>query len=429
MSLTPLFDRIVALFRRKRVEDDLDDEIQTHIEMATEENLRRGMNLADARFAARRSFGGIEQIKEAHREGRGFPALEAIVKDLQFALRSLRNKPGFAAATVMTLALGIGSCTIVFSVINAVLLTSLPYPDPEQLVFASGRRGSETSAISPLDFLDYRKRNRSFSELAAMTSSLIPMTLTGIPEPKRVQVAPASGNFFDVFEARPILGRSFTLEDERGATVAVISHALWQSRYGGRENIIGDVLHLDGNALSVIGVLSPGFRFAVRPDVWIPLQFSAPEFQSRGAHQLLAVGRLKKDASITTAQQEMDVLAAGMEKAYPDTNKGFGVRIVPLQQELVGFLESPLMIVMAAVGLLLLLACANVANLILARGTTRKRELATRMALGAGRARVIRLLLSEALILAFAGGTFGTLIALWIVPLFAPLSAELLPGV
>ena len=321
MTITPLLDRIAALFRKRRTEDELDEEIRAHIEMATEENLHRGMSLEQARTAAQRSFGGVEQMKEVHREGRGLPALEAIGKDLGFAARSLLRKRGFTAATVATLTLGIGSCTVVFGVIDAILLASLPYANPDQLVLATGTLRNDTSNISPPDFLDYRAQNRSFSEFAAMSSSLIPMTLTGIPEPKRAQVASVSGDFFDVFESRPLLGRALAREDENGTTsAAVISHALWQKRYGGRENIIGDVLRLDGTGFTIVGVMPDRFRFPNRPDVWIPLPFTSPEFQSRGAHQLIAIGRLRENVSATTAQQEMSVIAARLEQAYPNTN-------------------------------------------------------------------------------------------------------------
>jgi predicted permease len=429
MNISSLLDRLVAVVRRKRLEDELDEEIREHIEMATEENLRRGMSLDEARYAARRSFGRIEQMKEAHREGRGLPALERIAGDLRFALRGLSRKPGFTITTMVTLALGIGACTVVFSVVNAVLLTSLPYSHPEQLVFVSGIRGQEGSAISPPDFVDYRAQNQSFIELASMGSSQDSKTLTGSAEPMRVQVATVSGNFFDVFHVRPISGRALAIEDEKNTTpVAVISHALWQSRYGARENIIGDTLHLDGATFTIVGVTPRGFRFPSQADVWIPFIFSRPWFQDRAAHQLLAVGRLRADISLINAQQEMSTIAARLAQQYPDTNKGFSLRLAPLQRKLVDPLKSPLFILMGAVGLLLLLACANVANLILARGTARRRELATRIALGAGHARLIRLLMSETCIVALGGGALGVVLALLVIPLLAALPVDLFPG-
>jgi predicted permease len=429
MNIPSVLDRIAALFRKKRIEDDLDDEIRAHIEMAAEENRRRGMSLQEARHAAMRSFGGIEQMKEAHREARGLPRLECIAGDIRFAMRSLLRKPGFTAITAATLALGIGSCTIVFSVINAVLLTPLPYPNPGRLVLASGTFGSQPSSISPPDFLDYRAQNRTLSQFAAMGSALVPMTLTGIPEPQKAHVAFVSGNFFDVFELRPVLGRGLTNADESGtASVAVIAHGLWQTRYGGRENIIGDTLHLDGKAFTIAGVMPKGFRFPNPTDVWIPIVFDKPEFQSREAHQFFAIGRLREGVPVVTAQQDMSVVADRLAKAYPDTDKGFGLRVVSMQQELMGFLKDPLLILFAAVGLLLLLACANAANLILSRGSARRRELATRAALGAGRARLMRLLMMETTILALAGGVFGVLSAIWVVPLLAALPVDLIPG-
>jgi putative ABC transport system permease protein len=429
MNITSLLDRVIAVLRRKHIEDELDEEIREHIEMATEENLRRGISLDEARYAARRSFGGIEQMKENHREGRGLPALERLVSDLRVALRGLSRKPAFTITSMATLAIGIGACTVVFSVVNAVLLTSLPYSHPEQLVFVSGIRGNEGAAISPPDFLDYRAHNRGFVQLASMGSSQDSKTLTGSAEPIRVHVATVSGNFFDVFQVRPVLGRSLTIDDEKDTTqVAVISHALWQSRYGARENIIGDTLHLDGAAFAIVGVTPRGFQFPSPADVWIPFIFSRPWFQDRGAHQLLAVGRLREDVALNNAREDMSIIAARLMQQYPDTNKGFTLRLSPLHQELVAPLKSPLFILVCAVGLLLLLACANVANLILARGTTRRRELATRIALGAGHGRLIRLLMSETLIIVFGGGALGVVLTLLVIPLLAALPVELTPG-
>src|SRR5262245_38166026 len=370
---------------------------------------------------------GRYEVKELHRVQRGLPVLESVVADLRLAFRSLRHRRGFTVTTVATLALGIGSCTVVFAVVNAVLLTSLPYQKPDRLVFAISTYGGQTSSISPPDFLDYRAENHSFSEFAAMGSHLASMTLTGSAEPQRVQVASVSGNFFAVFGTQPTFGRTFVYGDENGAASAVISHGLWQSRFGGRKDAIGEVLRLDGRPFTVTGVMPESFRFPNRPDIWVP--FPLMNVRDRGAHQLLAVGRLRENVSFGAARQDMASIAARVEKAYPDTNKGFGIRISPLQQELVGFLENPLMILLAAVGLLLLLACANVANLLLARGMARARELATRIALGAGRARLVRLLMCEAAMLAFAGGLLGTFLASWAISLIAGLPVDLIPGV
>ncbi len=419
-----LVRKLANVLQRTGAERELTREVASHLALIQDELERRGMSPEDARAAARRKFGGVEQAKERHRDERSFVWLDALSSDLRFAVRSLARRPGFAAVAVMTLALGIGACTVVFSGINALFLRPLPYRDPQQLVWAWGRfSGGNMASVSPADFLDYRAQNRSFSEFAAWTGAP-PLTLVDAPQPMQLSVAAVSGNFFDVFGVSPLRGRTLGLDDEnvRVPAVVVLSQGLWQTLFGAREDIIGDTLRFAGSpgGMTIVGVMPAELRFPNLPDppdVWVPIPFADPGRRSRSAHNLRPIGRLNQGVSLTQAQREMDVIAGRLEQVYPDTNAGFGLRLVPLGRQFDTFLQEPLIALSAAVALLLLIACSNVANLVLARGAARQRELATRVALGAGRSRLIRLLMSEAAILALAGGAIGVMMAFWVTNL------------
>jgi putative ABC transport system permease protein len=407
--------RARGMFRHGRDGEELDAEIRVHLGMAEAEHRRSGLSPEEARRAARRDFGNLARVRETCYEQRGLPLIDTAMQDLRFAGRNLWQHRGFSLTAVATLALGIGASTLVFSVTKAVLLRPLPYPQPERLVLMWGQSDtSDSASVSAADFLDYRAQATSFAEISAAQSFNSPMNLARAGEPERVRVALVASNLFDVLQVRPMIGSGFAAryEDETSPPAAVLSHELWQRRYGGRRDVLGKALTLDGLATTIVGVMPPGAWFPANTDVWVPRPFGSAEWRSRDAHNLRPIGRLKPNVTLRKARQELDVIAARLAQQYPDTNEGWRLRLEPLHDALLGRTRRPLITLMIAVVMLLLIACANVANLVMARGAGRQRELATRAALGAGRARLLRLLMSESCVLALAGGVAGTLLAL-----------------
>lgn len=407
--------RARGMFRQGRDGHELDAEIQVHLRMAEAEHRRSGLSPEEARHAARRDFGNLARVRETCYEQRGLPLIDTTMQDLRFAGRSLWQHRSFSLTAVATLALGIGASTLIFSVTKAVLLRPLPYPQPEQLILMWGKSDTMDSAsVSAADFLDYRAQATSFAEISAAQSFNSPMNLIGAAEPERVRVALVASNLFDVLHVRPMIGSGFVprYEGETSPTAAVLSHELWRRRYGGRRDVVGKAVTLDGLAMTIVGVMPPGTWFPANTDVWVPRPFGSAEWRSRDAHNLRPIGRLKPDVTLRKARQELDVIAARLAQQYPDTNEGWRLRLEPLHEALLGRARRPLIALTIAVVMLLLIACANVANLVMARGAGRQWELATRAALGAGRARLVRLLMSESCVLALAGGVVGTLLAL-----------------
>ena len=346
-----------------------------------------------------------------------YPA--AIMKqDLLYALRALRKKPLFSTIAILTLALGIGANAAIFSVVNGVLLQPLPYPTPDRLMFLwtyNPRQGFDKDVGTFPNYEDWRRQSTSFEQMAAYFGS--GFTLTGAGDPVRLRGAFVTTNFFDVFGVAPALGRRFGPADGTagGSRVIILSHGLWQSRFGGDRSIIGRTIMLGGLPHEVLGVMPPQFAHPENAVLWAPLaptERFAELLQSRGSYWLTIVGRLKPDVSRSTAQSEMDVIAAALERQYP-ANAGIGVRLVPMHEEIVGDVRLPLLIVLGAVSFVLLIACANVANLLLTRAAARRQELAIRVALGAGRGRIVRQMLTESLVLAVGGGVAGLALAAW----------------
>ncbi len=423
---------------RKRMIEDLDQDIRDHIEMETQDNVERGMSREEARYAALRKFGNVTQVKEDTRNVWSLVWLEQALQDIRYGLRMLRKNPGFTAVAVLTLALGIGANTAIFSVVYAVLLKPLPYTNPNQLVTvfqANTQEGVPETGVSYRNFEAWRAQNHVFSELAGITAHQL--TLTGRGEPSVVDTSVVTPEHFALLDVKPLQGRIFFPEDgEHGAPpVVILSENLWRGTLGADPKVVGSSIVLDKRPFTVIGIMPAGFRSPLvntKQEVWIPL-VQDPLFGSwmarRGGHWLPVFGRLKPGVSLAQGQAEMDAISERLASEFPAENKGWTVHLVPLQKEIVGDVRTALLVLLGAVGVVLLIACANIANLLLTRATSRSKEIAVRTALGAGRARIIRQLLSETAVLGLLGGVTGIGLAYWGVQALSSLLPATLPQV
>jgi len=404
---------------RNTFERELTSELQFHLEQEFEKNLASGMSKQEAWRQAKIAFGGMESVKEECHELRFGSWFESAWKDIVYGLRLLRKSPGFAFVAIAILALSIGVNTAIFSAVNAVLLARWPFPHPDKIVFISEGTNARfgMSLVSVPNFEDYRSQQKTFDQLALWLSQSI--NLTGQDRPERLIGSFVTTNFFDVFGSKPWMGRLFLPgEDQPGAPyVVILSHDAWQNRFGADPNILGRQITLNNESYSVVGVLPRGYRSPFESDVFVTAQHQTSYRRDRATRSLIMIGRVKQGTTLAQAKADLSTIAQRLAHEYPKENAGIGITVTDFRQILNQNVRMPLLVLMAAVALVLLIACANLANLVLARGLQRRSEMAIRTALGARRARIIRQLVSEAIPIALAGGLAGLLLAKLLLPL------------
>lgn len=431
MHWIALVRRVRALVARRAVEREMCEELQLHFELQRRDLERSGLAVDAAHRATVHRFGGMEVVKESHRDARGVRPLEDFMQDIRVGLRTLLNQPGFTIVAVMTLALGIGATTAIFSVVDGVLLRPLPYPAPGQVVVVHERQGDgQDNRIAAANFLDWRQRSRSFTGIALYQDAII--TVLGGDEPVRRQGAGVTQDFFSVFGLQPVLGRTFTPDEMRhgGHAAVVVSYDFWQSQLGSDPNPATRKLRILGTSYTVVGVMPAGFHFPGNCDLWIPADPAGAADESRTAHNwAAAVGRLRDGVDVARARSELSHIQAGIKAQYGSSVDAVGANVRTLRDELVGSMTRPLLLLLGAAALVLLIACTNLGGTLLARGAARQRELAVRAALGAGRQRLVRQLFTESLLLASLGVLAGLVVAEVFVRAIVALAPASLPRV
>lgn len=433
-KLRGLLAAIWGLVTRGRMERELDDELRFHVEMETDKNMAAGMTAGEARRAALISFGGVEKFKEQCRETRGSRFIEDLGADLRYGARMLVKNRAFSLLAIVALAVGIGANSAIFSLVNTVLLRPLPYPQPERLVTLEEKEQSgKEMNTSFATFAEWHASAQSFQDMSLYRTWSANMAGNGNPE--RVNGLRVSSTFFRVLGIKPVLGRDFLpAEDtQQHRSVVVLSHGLWQRRFGGDERIIGQPIKINGSDYTVVGIMPANFQSLFKYsgdgiEVWAPLGYDASlSWACRTCRHLHAIARLKPGVSLTTARAEMNTIAHNLKRTYPQDYPAAGAFVTPLQKQLVGEVEPLLYILLGAVVFVLLIVCANLANLLLAQGAHRQRELAIRAALGASRGRIVRQLLTESLLLSLLGGIGGIAVMYWSIDLLVAMSPDNIP--
>ncbi|HLY60825.1 MAG TPA: ABC transporter permease [Terriglobia bacterium] len=425
--LSELARRLMMLWRRDRFNRDLEEEMRLHLEQREREQIEKGIAPDEAYYAAQRQFGNTLLLKERSRDMWGWNSLENLIQDVRYGARMLIKNPGFTAVAVIALALGIGANTAIFSVVNAVLLRPLPYKDAERLVvilhWGSG-------PVAPANFLDWRRQNHVFDGMGA--AEYWTPNLTAVERPEHIWALHVTSDIFPVLGVQPLLGRTFLPDEDQPGKEheVVLSYGSWQQRFGGDAKVIGRSVTLDGEAYTIVGVMPRDFKFApfwaTKAELWTPLALG-DRATSRSGNSLRIFARLKPGITLVAARAEMATITARLEKEYPGTNRG--VEVGSLKEKVVGNVRPALLVLLGAVGFVLLIACANVAHMLLARAAVRQKEVAVRIALGAGRSRVIYQFLTESILLASLGGGAGLLLALWGIRVLVALSPAGIPRV
>jgi putative ABC transport system permease protein len=412
-SLRALLLRLAGLFTAGGRDGDFDAELESHLQLHVDDNLRSGMSPDEARRHAWIALGGVERTKEAHRDQRVIPMIDSIIRDFRHAVRLLVKNPAFSIAAILILGLGIGANTAIFSVVNAVLLRPLPFHDSSRIMRvwhtppAQQFSGMSIFAVSPANYLDWQAQNHVFDRMSIYRYRRL--NLTGRGEPDALDTAAVSADFFGVLGVQPVLGRTFVADDDQPgrAAVVILSEGIWRTRFGGDPAIVGRTISLDRTPYIVVGVLPHGIELPADAQLWVPLGWTAEDRAVRGNHNYRVIARLRPGVSVAEAQAEMSTISKRLEQQYPADDKGWGALVRPLHEDLVGDVRTPLLVLLGAVAFVLLIACANLANLLLARTLGRAREIAIRGALGAGRRQVIQQMLVESILLGIVGAVVG----------------------